>query len=102
MLKYFGEKDIERNTTIGVDFITKKINRNDGIYYMQIWDTAGQEKFRSITKIHLKGKNILTLDSQVIVLVLDVNSDKDVTDQFETWVEIAELVRSDETSKYFA
>ena len=40
--------------TIGVDFKTKQIEINDRLVKMQIWDTAGQEKFRTITTSYYK------------------------------------------------
>jgi Ras-related protein Rab-2A len=45
--KYFS---ISSDTTIGVEFATKLISRNNVVYKLQIWDTAGQEAFRSITR----------------------------------------------------
>lgn len=36
-------------TTIGVDFNFYRVNRHKRQWKFQIWDTAGQEKFRSIT-----------------------------------------------------
>jgi Ras-related protein Rab-2A len=41
--------------TIGVDFATKLISRNNVVYKLQFWDTAGQEAFRSITKTFYRG-----------------------------------------------
>lgn len=41
--------------TIGVEFGTKLVSCNDTIYKIQIWDTAGQEAFRSITQSYYKG-----------------------------------------------
>lgn len=44
------------STTIGVDFCTKMISLDDNtIVKMQIWDTAGQESFKSITKCYYRG-----------------------------------------------
>ena len=44
----------EYQTTIGVEFGAKNIQLNDQIYHIQIWDTAGQENFRSITRAYFK------------------------------------------------
>ena len=44
----------EYQTTIGVEFGAKNIQINDQIYRIQIWDTAGQENFRSITRAYFK------------------------------------------------
>ena len=40
--------------TIGVEFGEKNIEKNNKIYRIQIWDTAGQEEFRSITRSYYK------------------------------------------------
>jgi Ras-related protein Rab-2A len=39
---------------------------------MKIWDTAGQEKYRSLTKIFYKGIRKIILDAQVAILVYDI------------------------------
>ena len=44
----------EYQTTIGVEFGAKNLQINDQIYRIQIWDTAGQENFRSITRAYFK------------------------------------------------
>jgi small GTP-binding protein len=42
--------------TIGVDFATTKYTNNDGIVLkINVWDTAGQEKFRSIIQSYYIG-----------------------------------------------
>lgn len=40
--------------TVGVEFDIKFVNRNEKIFKLQIWDTAGQEVFRSITQSYYK------------------------------------------------
>ena len=35
-------------STIGVDFVTKTLIKDDNEYILNIWDTSGQEKFNSI------------------------------------------------------
>ena len=45
----------EYSTTIGVDFSTKMIEVDNMIVKLQLWDTAGQESFRSITKCYYRG-----------------------------------------------
>ena len=44
----------EFQPTIGVEFGAKNIQIQDKIYRIQIWDTAGQELFRSITRSYYK------------------------------------------------
>ena len=41
--------------TIGVDFKVKTLNVGGTKIKMQIWDTAGQDRFRNITKTYYKG-----------------------------------------------
>ena len=40
--------------TIGVEFEATSIEINDKTYRLQIWDTAGQETFKSITRAYYK------------------------------------------------
>ncbi|KAI8335802.1 P-loop containing nucleoside triphosphate hydrolase protein [Chlamydoabsidia padenii] len=54
--------------TIGADFITKEVVRDDGKKVMlQIWDTAGQERFQSLGVAYYRG-------ADACVLVYDVNN----------------------------
>jgi small GTP-binding protein len=43
--------------TIGVDFLTKMCRFNGYKYKLELWDTAGQEKYRSLIKGYLRGAN---------------------------------------------
>lgn len=38
-----------------MEFSSKTINVRDQEIKLQLWDTAGQEKFRSVTKSYYKG-----------------------------------------------
>lgn len=43
-------------TTIGVEFITTYVPLQSGGWVkLQVWDTAGQEKYKSICEAHYKG-----------------------------------------------
>ncbi|EDS89582.1 ras-related protein Rab-1A, putative [Entamoeba histolytica HM-1:IMSS-B] len=44
-------------TTIGVDFKVATMKRNGRTIKMQIWDTAGSERFRSIVNSYYKASN---------------------------------------------
>ena len=46
-------------SSIGVDFKTKQIEINDRLVKMQIWDTAGHEKFRTITTSYYKSAHAI-------------------------------------------
>ena len=55
LLRYiFNTFKSEYQLTIGVEFGEKNIKLNNKIYQLQIWDTAGQEQFRSITRAYFK------------------------------------------------
>ena len=55
---------LDHEVTVGVEFGSLMINLEQQIFKLQIWDTAGQESFKSITRIFYKGAHcvILTYD----------------------------------------
>jgi Ras-related protein Rab-2A len=55
----------EHNVTIGVEFGSFIIKRDNKIVKLQIWDTAGQESFRSITRIFYRGAHCVFLTYDV-------------------------------------
>ena len=57
------KENIESTTTNS--FSSKKINIENKEYVLNLWDTIGQEKFRSLTKIFIK-------DSKIVILVYDI------------------------------
>ena len=48
-------------STIGTTFGVKELNRNNSIYTLNIWDTTGQEIYRSVTKLFVQGAKIVIL-----------------------------------------
>lgn len=69
----------EYQLTIGVEFGAKNITLKDNIYRVQIWDTAGQENFRSITRAYYK-------NSVCAMVVYDITS-RQSFNAIQTWVE---------------
>lgn len=57
---------INECSTLGIDFIIKTITYNDINIKLQIWDTAGQDKFNSICRSYYRGSHcaILCFDTQ--------------------------------------
>ena len=45
----------QHDLTIGVEFGARTVQINDKNIKLQIWDTAGQESFRSITRSYYRG-----------------------------------------------
>lgn len=50
-----GTFSTDSKTTIGVEFSAKKMVVDGSTVKVQLWDTAGQEKFRAITKAYYRG-----------------------------------------------
>ena len=54
--KYISNKfETDSKSTIGVELSTKTFNINNNKINAQIWNTAGQEKYKSLTKAYYKG-----------------------------------------------
>jgi small GTP-binding protein len=65
---YNGESFFEDiQSSIQSSFLSKRLIINEKSYNIQIWDTAGQEKFRSINKIFIK-------DSHIVIFVYDITN----------------------------
>ncbi|BFU20066.1 Rab family GTPase [Entamoeba histolytica HM-1:IMSS-B] len=65
-------------STVGIDFLTKRYEVDGTTYKVQIWDTAGQEKFRTIITSYYRGV-------QGAVLIYDVTN-KSTFDAINYWV----------------
>ena len=69
----------EYQATIGVEFGAKNIQIKNKVFRIQIWDTAGQENFRSITRAYYK-------NSVCALVVYDISS-RDSFNNVTTWIE---------------
>ena len=83
MLQRFA-KDTFRNDiepTVGPQFMSRLVELEDtgATMKLQIWDTAGQEKYRSVTPIYYR-------DAAAAICVFDVTSRQSLDDA-EKWVE---------------
>ena len=77
---YNGEKfTTEHYTTLGTEFIVKKLKIGEEIVKAKIWDTAGQERFRTITKAFYQ-------QAQGMLLVYDISKRK-TFNKLSIWVE---------------
>ena len=43
--------------TIGIDFLCRNMTHNNKTYRLQLWDTAGQEKYKSLVPAYLRDAN---------------------------------------------
>ena len=81
LLQYTHE-DYNKNflTTIGFEFGSKVLQMEDGKKVkLHIWDTVGQENFKSILKSYYKGSN-------GVILMYSIN-EKESFNHLTTWVE---------------
>ena len=65
-------------SSIGVDFKTKQIEVNERLIKMQIWDTAGHEKFRTITTSYYKS-------AHAIIVLYDI-TDESSFEHIKNWM----------------
>ena len=73
----------ESITTTSCSYIQKTItNKNGKEYTINLWDTIGQEKYRSLTKIFIK-------DSKIVIFVYDITS-KASFESLKYWIKIIE------------
>ena len=80
LLRYIHDKfNEEFQSTIGVEFGAKNLKIEDKIYRIQIWDTAGQETFRSITRAYYK-------NSVCACVVYDITN-KNSFQNIKSWLE---------------
>ena len=81
LLLRFAQNDFksEYQLTIGVEFGAKNIDINNKKYRLQIWDTASQENYRSITRAYYK-------NSVCAILVYDI-SNRDSFEHISNWIE---------------
>ena len=76
-------------STIGLDYKLKNVQLDEGkIVKIQIWDTAGQDRFRSITKNYYKG-------AHGIIVMYDITNTKSF-ENVKNWIE---QIREEVTNK---
>ena len=69
LLRYLNDKfEDEYQATIGVEFGAKNLEIDNITYRIQLWDTAGQEQFRSITRAYYQ-------NSVCAIVVYDISNE---------------------------
>ena len=80
--------DEKYQATIGLDFQSKNITIHDQDVRLIIYDTAGQEKFRSLIPMYIR-------EAQIILLVYDI-TDKESFDAMPNWIqEVKEVINKE-------
>ncbi len=70
-------------STIGCQYCSKEKKINKQTYIINVWDTAGQEKFQSLNSLFIKGSNI-------VIFVYDVTCRKSFINLSDFWVDYVE------------
>ena len=79
-----GKFDSDSLITKGANFSESEIEINGKIYYLDIWDTAGQEQYRSLGKYFYK-------DAYIVILVYDISNKQSFEDLKNIWY--SDLIR---------
>ena len=80
---YIEKKFLENSlSTINYEYFKKEVKRDQTTFNIHMWDTAGEEKFRSLSKIFIK-------DSQIVLFVYDITS-KQSFEGVSFWVNYVE------------
>jgi len=81
ILNRFVNETFDENyqATIGLDFHSKNITIHDQDVRLIIYDTAGQEKFRSLIPMYIR-------EAQIILFIYDI-SDKESFDSIPKWIQ---------------
>ena len=78
----------EENSTISSTFFENEVVLNNKKYSYCLWDTAGQEIYRSLNKIFIK-------ESKIVIIVFSIDSRKSF-DQIDFWLNyIKEILGND-------
>lgn len=80
--------DEDSQPTLGVEFMTKIVTTEKHRIQLQLWDTAGQELFRSVTRGYYRG-------SAGALLVFDLTN-RDSFENINRWLQdVKDVARSD-------
>ena len=93
--EFSGEYDVNKiriniiliQATIGVDFATKTIEHNDNSIKLQIWDSAGQERYKALIPSYVRG-------SSIIFILYDI-SNRNTFNNITTWINFIKEVNTD-------
>ena len=65
-----GDMGNEISPTIGASFLIKDLEVNHSTIHLALWDTAGQEKYKSMTPLYFRG----ALYGIIVFSIIDLNS----------------------------
>jgi small GTP-binding protein len=85
-----NEWDADSQPTLGVEFLAKVVNTDNHRIQLQLWDTAGQELFRSVTRGYYRG-------SAGALIVFDLTSRESFVNVDQWLRDLREVARPDLT-----
>jgi len=78
--RYTSDKfDLESISSLSAQISSKEIEINSQIYNLDIWDTAGQEKYRALVKIFYK-------NTKAIIFVYDITNYRSFEELKKYWI----------------
>ena len=77
----------ESASTLTSSFVDKYIEINKKKYRVELWDTAGQEKYRSLNKIFIN-------DSKIVIIVYDITT-KESFQEVDYWTKTVKEILGD-------
>lgn len=94
ILRTLVGKDFVNKTlpTVGIDFVRRTFEVDGALVKLNVWDTAGQQRFHSVTRKHYRGV-------QGIVLVYDITDRKSFT-HLSFWVDSVNKGITNSKNKY--
>ena len=87
LMKYIKNSfNCDSKHTVGVDLFSKLLKLKGIQIKLQIWDTSGQERYKSVTTVYFKG-------AQGFLIIYDITN-KTSFDNIEKWIdEILKVVK---------
>ena len=76
-------------STLLSTYVTKSIKINDKEYFINLWDTAGQEKYRAMTKIFTK-------NAKIVIFVYAINNKTSFEEMKAFWIKTIQETLGDE------
>ena len=87
--RFYDDKfDLEYQPTIGLDFQHKNFEINGNTIKIYLYDTAGQEKFKSLIPMYIR-------DANIILIVYDISVKESFTNTEQWFKETQDLKRKD-------
>ena len=86
-----GKAPIKTESTKNASYVNKIKTVNGIKFEIKLWDTAGQEKYKSLTKLFIK-------DAKIAILVYSIDNEESFKD-LDSWLELIKSM-NDETVLY--